>query len=264
MFRTAKAAQCLYFALAASFCASANAEMIYKSAQRIVQGAGSQLVNKLASSDATELAFTDDLLNSGYIRDTENKIVGSVSSSASQTSTLTGDQIRGLGRGSGFGSGSLGNDASAGSGLSSMLVTFEVAESMRFTLSGELRLAPHGKGLGLNDSQAFVRLTGPDGVALEATMDETHLPNNLGQIDFSGSSRLSGVFPAGEYTLEAIAEGHGSNGLLRCVDFDFTLTALEAVGVPEPSGMLMLTSIGLAIGVVRRRRIVGSENGRRC
>lgn len=239
----------------------ADAAMVFTSAERIIAGSGTQLVDKTETDDAMS-GFTDDLLNTGYVRDGDVGIVGSVSSSASQTSTLTGGQIRGLGRGSGFGSGHVAGESSFGIGMSSMLVEFTVDEPMQFTLAGELRLAPHGDGLTLNDSKAYVRLIGPDGeVALEAMMDDTNVPDNLGRIDFSGSERKSGEFPAGNYILEAMAEGHGSNGLTRCVDFDFTLSASSAASVvpptpvvPEPSSMVLASLALLATMGLRRRR----------
>ena len=244
-----------------SFMAHADAAMVFTSAERIIAGSGTQLVNKTESDDAMA-GFADDLLNTGYVRDGNNGIVGSVSSSASQTSTLTDGQIRGLGRGSGFGSGHVDDTASFGIGMSSMFVEFTIDEPMQFTLAGELRLAPHGNGLSLNDSEAYVRLIGPDGeVALEAMMDANNLPDNLGRVDFSGSERKTGEFPAGNYILEAMAEGHGSNGLTRCVDFDFTLSASSAASfvapnpiVPEPSSMSLASFALLAAMGLRRRK----------
>lgn len=222
------------------FASVATAEMIFVSSDRGISGSGTQLTEVL-ETQASLGSFTDDLLNSGYVRDESNAIVGSVSSSASQTSTLTENQIRGLGRGSGFGSG-----PAEGSGNSFMNVDFTVSESMRFTLSGQLRLAPHGGELGLNGSEAYVRLTGPDGVALEVVMDDDNMPDNLGIVDFTGAERLSGIFPAGDYTLEAFSVGHGSNGLTRCADYDFTLTALEVAAVPEPAAFGLMAFAGLA------------------
>lgn len=232
------------------FCSTASAEMIYQSAVRNVLGDGTQLVVKGDSTDDT-LGFAGDILNSGYVRDDSNSIVGSVSASASQTSNLTPGQIRGLGRGSGFGSG----PASA-RGLSDMAIEFSVDEEMRFTLSGQLRIAPHGSGLDLNGSSALIRLTGPDGVALEVRMDDENLPDNLGVIDFTGADRMSGNFPAGNYLLEAMSEGHGSDGITRCADFDFTLTAVEAVAIPEPTTLTMCL-FGLVSLLQLRRRSRG-------
>lgn len=235
-------------ALQLAMCVPAQAEMIYQSAARAISGSGTQLDGTIESSDGFG-AFTEDMLITGYVRDDSNSIVGSVSASSSQTSALTGNQIRGLGRGSGFGSG-----PSEGVGESNMLVAFTVTEPMRFTLSGQLRLAPHNPGLGLNGSEALIRLSGPEGVALEVVMDENNLPDHLGIVDFTGGQRLSGVFPAGDYTLEAMSMGHGSDGLTRCADFDFTLTALEAVAVPEPTAFGLLGMGMLIVGRARRRR----------
>ena len=125
---------------------------------------------------------------------------------------------------------------------------------MRFTLTGQLRLAPHGDDIGLNGSNAFIRLTGPQGVALEVIMDEGHLPDSGGAIDFTDENRISEVFPSGVYTLEAFAEGHGNDGKTRCVDFDFTLTALNAVAVPEPSASLLFVLAMIGLTLQRRRR----------
>lgn len=223
-------------------------EMIYQSAERGISGSGSQLNEVLEVSESLG-TYNNDLLTSGYVRDEGRAIVGSVSSSSSQTSTLTSNQIRGLGRGSGFGSG-----PADGFGTSLMDVEFTVDESTRFTLAGQLRLAPHGGELGLNGSSAYVRLTGPDGlVALEVRMDDENQPNNLGIVDFTGSERLSGVFPAGDYRLEAFSEGHGSSGLTRCADFDFTLSALEVAAVPEPTALSMI-GVASLVGLCTRRR----------
>lgn len=234
--------------VAAVSATSANAEMIYISSDRGISGSGTQL-NEVLETSVDFGAYSEDLLNSGYVRDENNSIVGSVSSSASQTSTLSDNQIRGLGRGSGFGSG-----PAEGVGNSSMTVEFSISESMRFTLAGQLRLAPHGGVAGLNGSSAYVRLTGPDGVALEVKMDEDNLPNSLGIVDFTAGDRLTGVFPAGEYLLEAFSEGHGSNGVTRCADFDFTMTALEVAAVPEPAACGLLMVAGLSCLRLRRRR----------
>jgi hypothetical protein len=230
------------------FAHSANAEMIYTTATRTIGGSGTQL-EEMLETHASLGSYTDDLLSSGYVRDDGNAIVGSVSSSSSQTSTLSDNQIRGLGRGSGFGSG-----PAEGVGNSSMNVEFSVTETTRFSLAGQLRLAPHGGALGLNGSTAYVRLTGPDGVALEVMMDEDNQPDNLGIVDFSGSDQLSGVFPAGDYVLEAFSEGHGSDGLTRCADFDFTLSVLEVAAVPEPAAFSLMAFAGLALMRLRKRR----------
>lgn len=225
-----------------------NAEMIYQSAERGISGSGSQL-NEIIEVSASLGTFSDDLLNSGYVRDEGNAIIGSVSSSSSQTSTLTSNQIRGLGRGSGFGSG-----PANGLGSAFMDVEFAIDETTRFTLAGQLRLAPHGGELGLNGSLAYVRLTGPDGiVALEVRMDEENQPDNLGIVDFTGPNQLSGVFSAGDYRLEAFSEGHGSTGLTRCADFDFTLSALEVAAVPEPT-TISLVGFASLVGLCSRRR----------
>ena len=235
-------------ALALLFASQANGEMIFRSSERGIGGSGSQLGEVLETS-ASLGAYTDDILSSTYVRDDNNSIVGSVSLSSSQTSTVTSNQIRGLGRGSGFGSG-------PGDGFGNSFITteFTIEEANRFTLSGQLRLAPHGGTAGLNGSLAYVRLTGPDGVVLEVTMDEDNPPDTLGIVDFSGSDQLSGVFPAGDYTLEASSEGHGSDGLSRCADFDFTLTSLEVAAVPEPAAFGMMLFAGLACMRMRRRR----------
>jgi|GEM_PF-2707490 len=235
-------------ALALLFASNANGEMIFNSVERGIGGSGSQLSEVLKTS-ASLGAYSDDMLNSGYVRDDNNAIVGSVSSSSSQTSTVTSNQIRGLGRGSGFGSG-----PADGVGSSFMTTEFTIEEANRFTLAGQLRLAPHGGPAGLNGSLAYVRLTGPEGVVLEVTMDEDNPPDNLGIVDFSGASQLSGVFTAGDYVLEAFSEGHGSDGLTRCADFDFTLTALEVAAVPEPAAFGMMLFAGLACLRIRRRR----------
>jgi hypothetical protein len=230
-------------------CSSASAEMIYASALRSITGAGSQVNEKLVASDGFG-SFTDDLLTGGYFRDENNLIVGSVSATASQTSTLAGGQIRGLGRGSGFGSG-----PADGVGRSEMHIEFNIEKSMRFTLAGQLLLVPHGDSLDLNGSSAVVRLSGPDGIAMERLMDGVNLPDNLGAVDFTGENRLTGVFPVGTYILEAMSEGHGSDGLTRCVDFDFTFSAFEAVAEPEPAAsVLSLSLTGLAVCSLRRRR----------
>ena len=239
--------------LALSF-SQVNAEMIYQSAARRISGSGSQL-NEILETSASLGTYSDDLLNSGYMREDGN-IVGSVTASSSQTSTLTSNQIRGLGRGSGFGSG-----PADGLGSSYMDVAFMIEESTRFTLAGQLRLAPHGGELGLNGSSAYVRLTGPDGVvAMEVLMDEENQPDNLGIVDFTGGDELSRVLPAGAYRLEAFSEGHGSSGLTRCADFDFTLSVLEAAAVdvgnpiiPEPNALSM-AGLGSLIGFCFRRR----------
>lgn len=251
----------LCIAFVCSLAAQSHAAMVFTSAERIISGSGTQLTNE-TEIDSGMAGFTDDLLNTSYVRNGESGIVGSVSASTSQTSTLTGDRIRGLGRGSGFGSGHVDGEASFGLAESSMYVEFTVDEPMEFTLAGELRLAPHGNGLSLNGSKAYVRLIGPDGeIALEAMMDDDNLPDNLGRIDFSGSQRMTGEFPAGNYILEALASGHGSGGLTRCVDFDFTLSASNAASfvapdpiIPEPSSMSLASVALLAAMGLRRRR----------
>lgn len=227
--------------------APGRAEMMYSSSQRGIHGSGIQLSLKEETTDSLGV-FEASLLHSNYLRDDENMIVGHESASVSQDSTLSDNQIRGLGRGSGFGSG--GGD---GVGAATLMVDFDIDQSMRFTLTGQLRIAPHGDSIGLNGSNAHIRLTGPDGVAMEVVLDEDNPPNGLGNVDFSGGNRLSEIFPAGSYTLEALAEGRGNNGKTRCVDFDFTLTALNAVAVPEPSaaGLAMFALLGITL---RRRR----------
>lgn len=234
--------------LALSFTSLASAEMMYKSATRTIYGSGSQLDTEEQTSDLLT-TFSSEMMNSGYVRDDSNSIVGSVSAFASQSSTLSENQIRGLSRGSGFGSG-----GAEGVGRSTMEVEFEIDSSMRFTLTGQLRLAPHGDNIALNGSNAYIRLTGDDGVAMEVMMDEDNLPDSLGSVDFSGVNRMSKVFPAGTYTLEAFAEGHGDDGKTRCVDFDFSFTALEAVAVPEPSSSLLFGMAAFGMMLVRRRR----------
>ena len=226
-----------------------HAEMMFRSSERNILGGGTQLVQRLEGTSEFG-TFSDDLLASGYVRDEGNRIVGSVSATASQSSSLTATQIRGLGRGSGFASGP---DAE-GIATSAMTVDFTLTDSMRLTLSGQLRLVPHGEGIDPNGSMALIRLTGPEGIVMEVVMDEDNLPDSLGNVDFSGSDRISGVFAAGDYTLEAMSTGRGSHGLTRCADFDFTLTALESVAVPEPSAAGMLLLGGLAVFGRRRRR----------
>lgn len=238
----------LWMSLALLFATNANGEMIFSFAERGIAGRGTQLDEVIKTSESLG-AYSDDMLISSYARDENNAIVGSVSASASQTSTLTSNVIRGLGRGSGFGSG-----PAEGFASSFMTTEFSIDESNRFTLAGQLRLAPHGGPAGLNGSIAFVRLTGPDGVVLEVRMDEDNPPDNLGIVDFSGPDQLSGVFGAGTYLLEAFSEGHGSNGLTRCADFDFTLTTLEVAAVPEPAAFAMLLFAGLSCFQLRRRR----------
>lgn len=228
--------------------ALAQAEIMYKSAERAIYGEGTQL-DAIEQLTTGMEPFTSDMLNSGYVRDDQNSIVGSVSSFASQSSTLSDNQIRGLARGSGFGSG-----GAEGIGRSSMLVEFEIDQSMRFTLTGQLRLAPHGGQISINDSEAYIRLTGPEGIAIEVVMNEDNLPDVLGLIDFSGDERISDVFPSGNYTLEAFAEGHGSDGTTRCVDFDFTLTALNAVAVPEPDMAIVFVLAALGLIASKKRR----------
>ena len=249
MNRTQTPSHWLWFSLVlVAFSSYATAEMIYTSAERGISGSGSQL-NEILDTSASLGTYSDDLLNSGYVRDEGNSIIGSVSASSSQTSTLTANQIRGLGRGSGFGSG-----PADGLGGSFMDVEFTIDETTRFSLAGQLRLAPHGGELGLNGSSAYVRLTGPDGiVALEVRMDEDNQPDNQGIVDFTGPNQLSGVFAAGDYRLEAFSEGHGSNGLTRCADFDFTLSALEVAAVPEPT-MLSMLGGAMLVGLCSRRR----------
>ncbi len=130
---------------------------------------------------------------------------------------------------------------------------FEVDKPMRFKLSGELRVTPHG--LGLNGSSAFVRLSGPEGLVFEIKMDEANPPSATGVVDFKAADTLIGEFGAGQYMLEALAEGIGSFGRDRCADFDFTLSVVEAAAVPEPSSVVLL-SLGLisAAGLRRRSR----------
>lgn len=230
------------------FCTPANGAIIYSTAQRSIQSSGTQLVEEIESTD-TYGAYVNDMLVSGYVRDDSNSIVGSISASASQSSALTDTQIRGLGRGSGFGAG-----PGEATGESRMYVEFSITESMQFSLEGQLRLAPHGSGLSLNGSVAMVKLTGPNGTLLHAVMDEDNQPDHLGAIDFSGDNRLSGTFAAGDYILEAYSTGHGSEGMTRCVDYDFTLTVLDAVAVPEPGSATMLGTVLLSLLVIRRRR----------
>ncbi len=181
-----------------------SAEMIYRSATRTIYGNGTQLEEELQLVDNLT-TFTSDLMNSGYVRDDSNSIVGSVSAFASQSSTLSENQIRGLSRGSGFGSG-----GAEGVGRSTMEIDFDIDSTMRFTLTGQLRLAPHGDNIGLNGSNAYIRLIGPDGgIAMEVMMDENNLPDSLGAVDFSGSDRMTGIFPAGSYTWKHFLKGMG-------------------------------------------------------
>lgn len=226
-----------------AFFATASAEMIYHSAERSIMGLGSQLDYNALSTDSLS-AYSDDLISSGYVRDENRAIVGSVSTFASQSSTLSGRQIRGIGRGSAFGSG-----PGQATGTSRMEVEFSVSEPTQFTLSGQLRLA---QALELNNSLAFIRLTGPNGAMLEVVMDENNLPDSLGRVNFSGKEQISAVFPAGNYLLEAVSEGVGSDGLTRCADFEFTLTA---VSIPEPLSKTSLLMGMLGLAMIRRRKL---------
>ena len=116
-------------------------------------------------------------------------------------------------------------------------------------------MAPHGSGSDLNGSEAYVRLLDSNGdVAFEVIMDDESLPDGFGLIDFSGGNSLSGVFPAGDYTLEAITSGHGSNGLTRCADFEFAFTALDPAPIPEPTAVTLLCVGLLFVGRLRQRR----------
>lgn len=231
-------------------CSSASGEMIYVSAKRSIMGTGSQLDEKLVSTDGID-SFTDDLLNSGYFRDQSDAIVGSISAAASQTSTLTSNAIKGLGRGSGFGSG-----PAEGIGRSDMRIEFTTDTEMRFTLAGQLRLAPHGDGVDLKGSSALIRVSSDAGTAMEVLLDQDNLPDSLGTVDFLGANRLTGEFPAGDYVLEAIAQGNGSDGVNLCLDFDFTFTAFEPIAIPEPSGgsMAALGSLAVLCAGFRRSR----------
>jgi hypothetical protein len=132
-----------------------------------------------------------------------------------------------------------------------MQVEFMVEKRMRFTLSGELRLAPHG--LGLNGSSASVRVTGEDGTIIGVEMNDTHQPDQTGVVDFMGAHRMSFDLGPGQYLLEAMSEGRGSDGLTRCADYDFTLTAVEGVLIPEPSAFGLL-SVGIGMCWRSRRR----------
>ena len=79
------------------FCSStlSHAEMIYLSAERSISSAGTQL--EAEEQSTIDMApFTTDMLNSSYVRDENKAIIGSVSSFASQSSTLSNNQIRGL------------------------------------------------------------------------------------------------------------------------------------------------------------------------
>ena len=232
-------------AFVVTLCSAVSAEMIILSSARSISTSGSQR-EPIVTSTEDELPFVDDILDGGYIRDDSDAIVGTVSISASQTSMVTTSRIRGVGRGSGFASG-----PAESSGRSDMMVDFLIEESTRFTLAGELRLTPHG--LGLNGSSAFIRLTGPDGVAAEIRLDEESLPDRAGVVDFLGSNRIVGELGPGRYTLEASSVGHGSSGLTRCADFDFTLTATDGVVIPEP-GSVCLLLIGCSLLFVGRHR----------
>ena len=238
--------------------ASTQAGIIYKSAERLIHGSGTQLEAKEeGSSDLSP--FTADLLHSGYVRDEANKITGSVSAFASQTSSLTENQIQGLARGTGFGSG----PETDGFGISSMKVDFDIDQTMQLTLSGQLRLIPHTDIADLNGSVAYVKLMGPEGIAMEVLLDEDHLPDRLGIVDFTKENAFTGIFPAGSYVLEAYAEGHGSHGKNRCVDFDFKLTAFDTVPVPEPATSLMVV-VALGLLVRLRRRGESGSGGSWC
>ena len=225
----------------------AHADIMYNTAQRSIYGAGTQLEVEEQLTTGM-MPFTADLLNSGYVRDEDRQITGSVTSFVSQNSTLHDNLIRGLARGSGYGSG-----GAEGIGRATMLVDFDVDQDTRFSLAGQLRLAPHGDSASLSGSHAFIRLTGPQGLAMEVQMDDDHLPDNLGVIDFTGVNHLSGIYPAGNYQLEAFTEGRGSDGQTRCIDFDFTLTAFNVFAVPEPQGITTFWSVA-TLGLLLRRR----------
>lgn len=226
----------------------AEAEMIFQSAERTIHGSGTQLeAEEMVTTNFAPLA--DDLLNSGYIRDGNNTIVGSVSAFASQSSSISETQVRGLARGSGFASG-----PGEGIGLSSMAIDFDINQETRFTLTGQLRLAPHDQEDGIAESIAYIRLTGPSGIAMEVELDEANPPNSLGIVDFTKDNRITGIYPEGSYRLEAYAKGHGSDGKTRCVDFDFTLTALNAISVPEAATPWYSALVLSGLWGLRRRR----------
>ena len=222
---------------------SALAEMVFLSADRSLTTIGTQLESMQKEVDGFEPLNTE-ILNSGYVRDANNKIVGSTVASATQVSTITEDEIRGLGRSSGYANGLDG--VAIGTGRTEMTVSFEVDEVMNYTLSGQLRIV---HGIGLNGSVAQVRLTGPEGIVFDITMDDANPPDNTGVLDFSGSNRLTGEFGPGVFTLEAMSEGNGTHGLNRCADFEFTLTTAV---VPEPAS-LMLLMLAAFIGCHRLR-----------
>lgn len=225
-----------------------HAGLIFRDAERVISGSGTQVDERLETAIGDGV-FDDDLLVSGYYRDENQTIVGSVSATASQSSNLTDGKISGLGRGSGFGSG-----PAEGIGESMMKVDFSLAEATQYSLSGQLRLVPHGDELSLNGSEALVRVTGADGVVVEVLLNESNPPDRLGVVDFTGADRRVGIIEAGDYTLEAMSVGHGSEGLTRCADFEFTFSVISAVAVPEPSAMALLSIASLALGLLRSRR----------
>lgn len=215
-------------------------EMIYRTSFQSISGMGTQLETMETSSD--EIAFfSDDLLNTGYVRDQQHNIVGNVSSFASLMSSLNGTHIRGLGRGSGFGTGE-----HQGTGTTEMRVEFETTGRISFAMSGQLRLVPHV--LGLNESEAHVKLTGPEGVVFEIKLGPENPPDNLGIVNFLGSDEIQGELVPGVYHLEAVGVGRGSRGRTRCIDFDFTFREVEGVPIPEPSAYgLMFSCLLIAL-----------------
>lgn len=229
--------------------ARTQGEMIYHSAFQSIAGTGTQLEAMETSSEEISF-FSEDLLNTGYVRDEQNRIVGNVSSFASLMSSLNGTHIRGLGRGSGFGTGE-----HTGTGTTEMRVEFESTGRMSFAMSGQLRLVPHTSGL--NESEAHVRLTGPEGVVFEIKLGPDHPPDNLGIVNFLGSDEIQGELVPGMYQLEAVGVGRGSHGLTRCVDFDFTFREVEGAPIPEPSAYVLMLSCALIALRFRRHRRIG-------
>lgn len=220
-----------------------QAGLIFRDAKRSISGSGTQVSERLETAIGDGV-FVDDLLVSGYYRDENQTITGSVSATASLSSNLTEGKISGLGRGSGFGSG-----PAEGVGEAKMKVDFSLNEATQYSLSGQLRLVPHSDEMLLNGSEAMIRVTGADGVVVEFLLNESNPPDRLGIVDFTGADRRTGFIPAGDYTLEAISIGHGSDGLTRCTDFEFTFSVLTAVAVPEPSSLVLFTIALSAFGL---------------
>ena len=226
--------------------------MIYLSSHQSIWAGGTQLEPVLVASDAIEL-FSEEIINTGYVRDDENSIVGNVSSYGSLLGSLNDNQIRGLGRASGFATGEY-------NGLSTteMRIAFRVEDPMPFEMLGQLRLTPHS--LGLNGSEAVVALVGDAGSVFEVRLDEGHLPDDLGNVNFMGSDTIRGMLAPGDYELIAEGLGQGSDGLTRCVDFDFTFR--QAAVIPEPEGPLPASLALFTVCWIRRTsrlRRIGSH-----